>query len=72
MPCARCFEPDARDAEIAALRAEIERLRAALTDAIQCVEDWSRYADGYFREKWDVANDLARLRSALAGEGEGK
>ena len=44
-------------------RAEIERLRAALADAIECVESWSAYAPPYFGAKHNLAGDLARLRA---------
>jgi hypothetical protein len=45
--------------------AEVLRLRAALVDAIECVESWAGYASPYFQEKWDLPGDLARLRAAL-------
>ncbi len=48
-----------------ALRAENERLRTALRDARECVQAWSGYASEYFREKHDLAGDLARIDAAL-------
>jgi len=49
----------------AASRAENEKLRAALWDARECVQAWSGYASEYFREKNDLAGDLARIDAAL-------
>lgn len=48
------------------LRAENEKLRAALKDARECVLAWSGYANEYFREKHDLAGDLARIDAALS------
>ena len=45
--------------------AEIERLRAALADAIESVESWSAYAPPYFSAKHNLAEDLERLRAYL-------
>ena len=45
-------------------RAEIERLRAALIDAADSVEDWGAYAAEYFQEKWDLKGDIAAIRAA--------
>lgn len=47
------------------LRADLAAARAALDDAIECVESWAAYADAYFQQKHDLAGDLARLRAAL-------
>lgn len=44
---------------------EIEKLRAALIKAIDCVEFWAAYASEYFQEKHDLADDLRDLRAAL-------
>ena len=53
------------------LEAEVERLRAALQDAIETVEGWGCYANEYFQEKWGLEDDLARLRAALtSSEGD--
>ena len=46
-----------------------QKLEAALSDAIECVEEWAAYASPYFQEKHDLAGDLARLRAVL-GEQE--
>jgi len=48
--------------------AEAERLRAALRDARECVETWAGYASEYFRDKHDLAGDLARIDAALAAQ----
>ena len=49
---------------------EIDRLRAALADAIEEVESWGAYASEYFQDKHDLAGVLTRLREALrAGDG---
>jgi hypothetical protein len=54
-------------ADLAKAQAENERLRAALADSIECVEEWGAYAPDYFGKKHNLAGDLARLRSALEG-----
>ena len=46
-----------RDAE----RAEVDRLRTALLEAIECVDFWGSYASDYFKEKHDLAGEIARL-----------
>ena len=48
----------------------IDKLEAALRDAIECIEDWGAYADDYFKEKWDLKGDIARARRALEGNDE--
>lgn len=53
------------DAEIAALRARVEALEAGLDDAADCIEAWGAYADSYFRDKHDLAGDIARARALL-------
>lgn len=45
-------------------KVEIERLRAALLDALEDVEHWGAYASEYFQEKWNLAGDIARIREA--------
>ncbi len=52
-------------AERDALRAENEKLRAALRLAVDAVEHWASYASPYFQEKHDLAGDLQKLRAAL-------
>lgn len=46
-------------------RDRITALEAGLEDAIECVEAWAAYADDYFKDKHDLAGDLARLRALL-------
>ena len=53
-------------AEITRLRAQVERMREALTDAIDTVDFWAAYASDYFKDKHDLEGDLARLRAARA------
>ena len=53
-------------AAIECLRAENERLKAALTDAIVEVESWGAYAPDYFQTKHNLAGTLDRLRAAMA------
>ena len=50
--------------EITRLRADNERLRAALRDARECIEAWAGYASEYFQEKHALASDLARIDAA--------
>lgn len=49
-----------------ALRAEAERLRAALL-AIEEVEPWDHRASEYFQMKHKLADTLAELRASLNG-----
>ena len=56
---------DLKDGAIAARDAEIARLREALEDAIESIEGWGAYASEYFKDKHDLAGDLARARAAL-------
>ena len=53
-------------------RREIERLRAALVDARECVDDWAAHASDYYREKDDLAGDLSRIDAALRTDEGGK
>jgi hypothetical protein len=32
------------------------------------IEEWAAYADEYFREKWDLAGDLAEIDRAIEAE----
>lgn len=61
------IDPAVGGAEITALRAEIERLRAALRRAREDLEAWSGYASEYFREKHDLNGDLAAIDTTLGG-----
>ena len=65
--CPRCGGSTMPHTTLRRRRAEAERdaLREALTDAIECVEHWGDYANQYFKEKHDLAGDVARLRAAL-------
>jgi len=62
-----CYK-DCPSDEMPRLRAENERLRAALRDARVSVEGWADYASDYIKEKWDLKGDLARIDAALEGE----
>lgn len=53
--------------QLATLRAEVERLRAALREARASVEKWASYADEYYKQKWDLAADLKEIDNALQG-----
>jgi hypothetical protein len=44
---------------------EIEILRAALADAIECVIEWGEYAPNYFKEKHKLQDDIDRLKKAI-------
>jgi hypothetical protein len=58
------------DDEIQTMLAEVERLRAALVEAADDLESWGAYAGEYFREKWDLAGDVARIRLAAVAPKE--
>lgn len=47
------------------LVAENRRFRAALIAARSDMEGWAAYADEYFREKHNLAADLARIDAVL-------
>lgn len=55
-----------------ALAAENARLREALREARDAIEDWAGYASDYFREKHDLAGDLAKVDALLRDQEEGK
>ena len=46
------------------------RSLAALKRAREDMEHWGQYADQYFRDKHDLAADLAAIDVALASEGK--
>jgi hypothetical protein len=50
--------------------ADVERLKRALSEAADLIEEWGAYASPYFQEKWGLADDVARIR-ALAATAEG-
>jgi hypothetical protein len=39
-----------------------------LVRAREMIEEWAAYADEYFREKWDLAGDLAEIDRAIEAE----
>jgi len=43
----------------------IAALEALLGEAIESIEDWAGYASEYFREKYGLAEELAKFRAAL-------
>ena len=55
---------------MAELLAENERLRATLAEAINGIESWASYASDYFKEKHDLAGELADLRHELVEAGQ--
>jgi hypothetical protein len=57
MQCEKCREKDK----------EIERLRAALLDAVQDIGDWASYADPYYHQKWGLEATLEKYRRIAAG-----
>ena len=60
MQCEKCREKDE----------EIERLRAALLEAVEDILDWSSYADPYYRKKWDLDSTIKKYKRIAAGEKE--
>jgi hypothetical protein len=62
-----CFAPN--EAHLRARIAELERerddLRTALVQAREDMIGWAAYADEYFRDKHDLAGDLAAIDKAL-------
>jgi len=44
-----------------------DELRTGLKQARVDVEHWAAYAGDYFKEKWDLAGNLARLDAIIAG-----
>lgn len=40
-------------------------LVAELKFARECVAEWAAYASDYFREKWGLDDDLARIDAAI-------
>lgn len=58
-------ERDAAQSTIAELRGQVERMREALAEAIESVEDWAGYASEYFRQKHGLKEELARFRATF-------
>lgn len=54
-----------------AARAERAEIVAGLRDAREAVAAWGSYADDYFKQKWDLAGDIAKLDSLLSRVGGG-
>lgn len=46
----------------------IREMERALLDAADDMEGWGAYAGDYFKEKWDLAGDVAKYRSIARGE----
>ena len=55
----------ARSATIDALRAENERLRKALTEAIKSVAAWGSFANEYEQDRYRLSDEIVRLSAAL-------
>ena len=75
--CYQCVLPEGvtdlavcAHAAIARLTAENKRLRAALLEAADDIEHWGGYASDGFQQRWDLAGDIKRARSAAALSGE--
>ena len=52
-------------AERDALRAENERLRKALTEAIKSVAAWGSFANEYEQDRYRLSDEIVRLSAAL-------
>jgi hypothetical protein len=57
--------------DVPALLAEVRRLREALVDAVEGMQDMIGYVPDYFRKKWDHDGYLARGDKALDPSGDG-
>lgn len=55
---------ESAEARLRECERDVERLRATLWDAIECVEDWGAYASEYFQNKHRLNDDIARLKAA--------
>ena len=64
MHCVKCGQKECRRSD---LIAENERLRAALLEAVQNMEDWALYIDPYFRDKWAFSEMLKNYKCIAAG-----
>lgn len=67
---AACLSEEAADT-ITALRALNTELVEGLKEAREDVNSWASYASDYFKEKWDLEADLARI-DALIAKAEGR
>lgn len=52
-------------ATIGALRADNERLRKALTEAIKSVAAWGSFANEYEQDRYRLSDEIVRLSAAL-------
>jgi hypothetical protein len=61
------FHPNVSElrARIAELERERDDLRTALVQAREDMIGWAAYADEYFRDKHDLAGDIAAIDAAL-------
>lgn len=59
--CASCWHG-------AYLRAvtRMKELRSELVVALEDIAGWGSYASDYFKEKWDLDGDIARIKATLA------
>jgi hypothetical protein len=55
----------AADPLFTSYEAEIRRLRAALGEAIELIEEYAQYVSPFLLEKWGHTDDLARIKGAL-------
>ena len=51
------------------LRAEVERLRAALLEAAETVQEWGEYAPAYAQKKWGLTKEVERIRATATKGG---
>ena len=57
---------------VAKLEAEVERLRALLSEAADEIQNWGAYASEYFQEKHDLAGCVAEFKAAAMAGKEAK
>ena len=50
------------------LRTEVERMREALLEAAETVQEWGSQAPDYAQEKWGLAEEIERIRAAAREE----
>lgn len=56
--------PDVAE-ELDQLRAENTRLRGLVEEAVEDLTSWGAYAPDYFKQKWNLARDIAKYQDAL-------
>jgi chromosome segregation ATPase len=49
-------------------KVERDRLRMALQNAADDLENWGAYASDYFKKKWNLQRDIDAARAALKGD----